>query len=161
MFAEVTAFGRFDTIENHYQRTKVFKNLHTGEVRQARNWKEAKKLQEDVHSWRRIMFRLPNGMELGNDNFKDTDLVIQWYILLWVKHLQAHPELIEIAKGYDKFVDIFEGKFPYSQAKVFEDVSKYGLKYLKRKGDELTLLIKEYEYARNNTKEVHPPSPLP
>ena len=151
MFCEVQAFGRFDTIENHYQRTKRFRHKETGKEVQARNWKEAKKLQTDHANYEHKGFYLPNGFYLGNSSSKEDDLVIQWYILLWVKYLTKHPELIEEAKNYDIFVDIFEGKFPYSQAKVFRDVSKYGIKFLKNKGEELVHILKEYGNGNSTT----------
>jgi len=141
----VEAFGVVRSIEDHYQMTKRFRDTFTGTVVSAANWKHAKALQANAE-YKRIGFYLPNGLSLGSNNDAVTDLVIQWYISLWYKFYRT-PEgqlLVPILQEYDEFVDIFAGKFPFSQARVALQVSKENLESLKPMFKELLVKIKEY-----------------
>lgn len=132
-FCSVEAFGETRSIEDHYQSTKVFR-MPQGHFIKASDWREAKALQdykplhgEDLILPQRVGFELPNGLKLGNSNVVVEDLVIQWYIALWHKYLRRNTHLIDAAQGYDGFEDIFEGAFPFSQAKVIEKCVKDGI----------------------------------
>lgn len=139
----VEAFGRKDSIENHYQCAKVF---DIGELvgvrqelsvpkdwRQAKNWKSSGCIQV--------------GWKIGGHNFDIKlntserysfaldDWGIQYYIMLWYKYLRGKPELIRVASEFDGFEDIFKGKppkqFPFCQADVIEKVVGEGLESLR------------------------------
>lgn len=134
-FCFVESFGQVRSIEDHYQTTKIFRMPEGHEIR-AINWRQAKLLQKEfLHEgeWQRaelVGFELPNGIKLGAENRSVDDLVIQYYIALWYRYLRQHPELIEAARGFDGYEDIFEGKFPFSQASVMEQCVTHGLESL-------------------------------
>lgn len=153
LFCEVSAFGIVDTIENHYQCTKRFRHLDTGVIVTPKDYKEAKALNINP-SYTRSHFELPNGMYLGDTNSYRYDLVIQYYTLLWYKYLKKHPELIEYAKGFDEYVDIFKGSFPYCQADVIRDASRYGVDYLRKQCTHFEALLRSYE----NGQRTYSPS---
>ncbi len=144
-FCYVNALGIYQTIEDHYQSTKLFINKRH-ELYQAQNWRDAKGYQRNEDNVL-AAYVLPNGLDLGKSNSKVTDLVIQWYIALWHKFLRANPELVTAAQGYDGYEDIFEGKFPFSQAKVMAQVCKEGVESLYPMYAELRELLKTEKAA--------------
>jgi len=98
MFAKVEAFGVLDTIENHYQKCK--KNDAGGSVRKG---------QPVDH------------MVLNCRKFPAA-MLTDWYRLLWIKYLDKNPELVEYAKQFDEFTDMFRGKNTINcQADVIRD----------------------------------------
>jgi hypothetical protein len=123
----VEAFGVTKSIEDHYQCLKVFQGPE-GQIAQARDWRDAKEMQR--LGIERVAFRLPNGVDLGNYNSEATDLPVQYYIGLWYKYLRQNQLLVYAAQQYDGFEDIFEGDFPFSQAKVIEQCVRHGIESL-------------------------------
>ena len=140
-FCYIDSFGLNESIENHYQQTKVFSK--DGDFIKAKDWKEAKRMQKSNLYLNRGFF-LPNGIYLGEENSSAEDLVIQYYIGLWYKFLSKNQYLIDIAKEFDDFEDPFEGKFPFGQAKVFQKVSREGLDSLYPMFQELNNLINKF-----------------
>lgn len=122
-FARVKAFGVVDTIENLYQTSKVF--VRYDELIRPIDWREAKRLQkkppqgEGLPRWPE--FVLPNGV-WAPVKFH----VFGWYSSLWVKYLDAHPELVEFAKDFDDYHDPFKGNFPLCQADCVRLYVKHG-----------------------------------
>ena len=108
--AKVNVFGKVDSIENHYQLSKRFGN----EI--PRHWKEAKG-------------KKPTHFVIGDKEY-DLNHLSSFYRLLWVKYLDANPDLVEYAKGFDTFSDMFKGKSINCQADVIRDYVKRGRKYV-------------------------------
>jgi len=98
LYAKVLAFGINDTIEKHYQRSK--RNAARGFVGKG---------QPVDH------------MELGNHRYP-VAMLTDWYRLLWIRYLDDNPELVEYAKQFDEFTDMFRGKNTINcQADVIRD----------------------------------------
>lgn len=105
-YAKVTAFGRFDSIESHYQLSKRF-----GEFVPL-SWSDAKG-------------KSPTHIEL-NGRCYNLEMLSQWYKLLWVRYLDNNPQLVEYASQFDEFNDIFKGKSINCQADVVRQYVKKG-----------------------------------
>lgn len=60
----------------------------------------------------------------------DVKYLTPLYILLWVKYLDKHPELVAFASQFDDFNDKFRGKCVNCQADVIRVYVKYGRKML-------------------------------
>ena len=98
MYAKVMIFGATDTIENHYQRCK--RDVVGGPV------KKGQPVDHMVVCGRKF----PAAML--------TDL----YRLLWVKYLDTNPALVDYARQFDEFTDMFRGKNTINcQADVIRD----------------------------------------
>jgi hypothetical protein len=96
-YAKVSIFGKFDSIENHYQRCKRDAN---GNI--------VGKGKPVDHIW------LYNG-SLG------VSFLTQFYRLLWIKYLDENPKLVEVLRGYDDYHDMFKGRAVNCQADVIRD----------------------------------------
>jgi hypothetical protein len=137
-------FGRRNTIENHYQSSKVFED---GQI--PADWRRAREIKRS--GLRQVGWKIgPRLLETRQDprdpsRFAVEDFGIQLYCLLWCKYVRLHPELVEHARRFDAFADPFAGNFPFSQARVWELVAKepHGLDRLARMGSELAALLRE------------------
>lgn len=105
-YARVTAFGVFDSIENHYQLSKRFGDFVPS-------------------SWRDAKGKNPTHIELSGKQH-DLEMLSQWYKLLWVRYLDNNTHLVEYASQYDEFNDIFKGKSINCQADVVRQYVKEG-----------------------------------
>ena len=149
------AFGKRDSIENHYQCSKIFDISQIPGVTQkltvTRDWREAKKWKDGgikQIGWQMGPHQLPmkdNNSEIYS--FALDDWGIQYYISLWYKYLKSKPELIKVASAFDEFEDIFRGKppnqFPFCQADVIRKVVNEGLDSLKPMCAELWSLLRK------------------
>jgi DNA phosphorothioation-dependent restriction protein DptG len=149
LYCYVEVLGKVDTIENHYQATKVFLDKLEDKMVYSYSFMEVKKMQDTPLRYEREGFWFPHfehpqAIFLGTENSKKTDLVIQYYISLWYKHLKKYPEKVEYASQYDDFVDIFKGKFPYCQADVIRDAVNHGVRYLYSECVGFLNLLKEH-----------------
>lgn len=103
MYARVEYMGKVDTIENHYQNCKRF--IVDGEYVQVEN---------------------PKGKPVDGamvfDELYDTNMLTLFYKWLWVKYMGAHPELVEYARGFDDYNDMFKGKAINCQADVIREI---------------------------------------
>lgn len=137
-FAQVTIFGKTATIEHFYQTGKRFG------MDAPKDWREAKKWQKEGRQY--THFVLPNGMtvELTGHTLR-LPLHVQFYVLMWVKYLDEHHELVEYARGFDEFNDPFAGDFPMCQARCVEMYVKQGRKALVDEGMEVSRLIRMYQ----------------
>lgn len=105
-YAKTTVFNKYDSIENHYQLSKRFGNIVP-------------------NTWRDSKGRKPTHF---NINGKDIDVkyLSSFYKLLWCKYLDEHPELVEHAKQFDEFNDMFKGNSINCQANVIRQYIKNG-----------------------------------
>lgn len=106
LFAKVSVFDKEDTIENHYQMCKRFSNYVP------KNWYDAK--------GRKPTHIVINGISL------DARFLTPFYKLLWVKYLDANPDLVEHAKTFDFFHDKFKGQSINCQADIIKQYVKDG-----------------------------------
>ena len=129
---QVESFGQKASIENHYQRAKLFSNGQTpADWRQAKEWKRSMRQV----GWRFGSLVLPVRSNPEGNSFALNDFGVQYYIGLWYKHLQHNPYKIEFASSFDRFHDPFKGNFPPehvegSQADVMSSVVSGGLESL-------------------------------
>ena len=116
-YAYVTVFGVNDSIEHHYQNAK--RPIPKKGVK-------------------------PEYLEINGSRYP-TSYLTAWYLLLWVKYLDEHPELVEFAKQFDDFHDMFVGAHTLnSQADAVRLYVKQGRKSIMHRQDvqELLKLIK-------------------
>jgi len=123
-YAKVEVFGRYDSIENHYQLSKRF--------------------GEDIpKTWRDAKGKQPTHLCINGFDYciKFTE---SWYDLLWVKYLDANPNLVNIAKQFDDYHDIFKGKkSTVCQADTIRKYMKQGRAYILDEHKEFIDLMKE------------------
>jgi hypothetical protein len=105
-YAKVKVFGKYDSIENHYQLSKRFGDFVPT------TWKDAKG-------------KTPTHFEVNGKQF-DLKYLSMWYDLLWVKYLDEHPELVEYAVQFDDYSDMFKGKSINCQADTIRKYIKQG-----------------------------------
>jgi hypothetical protein len=124
----VLAFGRLDSIENHYHRAKRFGS------RAPTDWREAKELKDSG--------RRQTGWQIGpltvdvrsnpqGNSFQLDDLGIQFYVMLWYRYLLRNRHLLAVAAEFDEFEDPFRGAFPFCQADVIRKATREGLNSLR------------------------------
>lgn len=117
LFAKVSVFGVFASIEEHYQRCKRFVD-DNGDIFQITDWTDAK--GKGKAKGKEIPFIVINGIQLP------TTYLTPFYKLLWVKYLDSQQGLVDYAKGFDEFLDIYKGKSQNCQADVIEQYVKEG-----------------------------------
>lgn len=105
-FARVEFAGVEDTIENHYQLAKRF-------------GREAPK------TWRDSKGRYPTHFHIAGLDL-DIRYGEQFYKLLWVFYFAKNPELVEYARTFSGYYDLFAGKSFINQAVVIEQYMKEG-----------------------------------
>ena len=105
-YSKVSFYGKFDSIENIYQSVKFKLN------------------GEKCKKGEKVDIIVINGIKL------DPKYLTPFYKLLWVKYLDNNPELVEYAKGFDTFSDMFRGKSINCQADVIRDYVKKGRGYV-------------------------------
>lgn len=118
LYAYVDVFGKRDSIENHYQLSKVF--VKWGEVYIPNDFKESKSLQRKS-GYNLVGFQI-------NGAFFELKYLSVWYKTLWCLYLKANPSLVDYASKFDTFTDCFKGKNTINcQADVIAQVVKDGL----------------------------------
>lgn len=123
MWARVSVNGVVDTIENHYQKSKVFKI--DGNIVRPKTINEAKNWQHKGNK--------PIAFVLGKFTYP-VELLSMWYESLWWKYLMEHKDLYKYACGFDTFTDSYKRKNTMNcQAEVIEYAVKNGLKELYKK----------------------------
>lgn len=127
-FCYVKAFGRVDSIENHYQRAKRFEGCPPPLNWQAvRDWKRRGLKQI---AWLLGSYRLPVKPNERGTSFAIDDWGVQYYIALWHRHLSEHPEKVEFARQFDEFENPFKRNLPFCQADVIRVAAREGVKAL-------------------------------
>ena len=96
-YAKVSVFGVVDTIENHYQKSK--RDMYGEHVK--------KGAPVDHFILDRMVY--------------PASMLSAFYRLLWIKYLDKNPDLVEYAKQFDDFTDMFRGKSVNCQADVIRD----------------------------------------
>ena len=114
LYALVDVFGVTESIESHYQAVK-------------RNEKGSY-----CRKGEKVDHIIIKGKKL------EPKYLTPYYILLWVKYLDKHPELVEYASQFDEFNDKFRGKSINCQADVIRAYVKGNRSILLR-----TDLVKE------------------
>ena len=111
--AYITLFGVYGNIETHYQTAKIFED-----GAQFNTWKEAKQHQKEGH--------YPVAVRINGLDYPAT-LLSQFYTLLWLRYFRNKPDLIEYAKQFDTFNDMFRSKNTVNcQADVIRKYVKHG-----------------------------------
>lgn len=105
-YAKVSVFGKIDSIESHYQSVK-YKF-------------DDKKYAKPCRKGERVDYLIINGKGLH------ARFLTPYYKLLWVKYLDNNPELVEYAKQFDSFNDMFKGRAINCQADVIREYVKQG-----------------------------------
>lgn len=97
-------YGKNANIETHYQNCKKFNDASIVSVK-----------------GKNPDYIIINNLKL------DKIYLTPFYKLLWVKYLDAHPDLVEYASKFDDFHDIFKGKNTINcQADVIRQYIKQG-----------------------------------
>ena len=120
--AHVTMFGINNTIEKHYQLCKRFGS------------------DTPPDDWRFCKGKTPTHIVINNMKL-DVRFLTQWYKLLWLTYLDNMPDLVEYAKKFDDFNDIFKGKSVNCQADVIRQYIKMGRESIVRDCSELMTYI--------------------
>lgn len=123
-YADVTWAGRTTNIERHYQSSKRFTNKPK---------KVKGKTPDAVHILsydRTVEWVLP------------VSFLTQWYKLLWLMYLDNHPELVNYARGYDDYSDMFRGGSINCQADVIKQYVQEGRESIISETRELIDLLK-------------------
>lgn len=117
VMVKVNGEEKFDSIEVHYQNAKEYLD-EFGNFVKPKDWKEAKHWQ---HKRRKPVRLNINGIILP------LDFLSQYYKTLWVKYLDANPSLVEYAKQFDDFTDVFRTETTMNcQADVIKQYVKEG-----------------------------------
>lgn len=102
-YANVSVFGRNTNIERHYQSSKRF-------------------IDKTII---KAKGKTPDYIVLDGFIF-DIKYLTPFYKLLWCKYLDENPDLVEYAKQFDDYNDIFKGKSINCQADVIRQYIKQG-----------------------------------
>ena len=94
LYALVDVFGVTESIESHYQAVKRNKK--------GNYCRKGEKVDHIIIKGKKL----------------EPKYLTPYYILLWVKYLDKHPELVEYASQFDEFNDKFRGKSINCQADV-------------------------------------------
>jgi hypothetical protein len=141
-FSYVSVFNETRCIANHYYAAKVFKSPN-GTVIFPEDWKESRKLSNA--GVRQIGWKIGDcilPLRMNNKGYKIDDFGVQWYILLWYKHLRENPEKLEYLQQFDKFNDSYKNKyFPFGQSDIMLKVKQNGLNSLLSMAAELWNLL--------------------
>lgn len=95
MCAKVSVHDKFDTIESHYQKSKVFQDKN-GTYYTCKRWESAKG-------------KKPVACKIGNVVLS-TEYLSMFYELLWYKYLKNNEYLIEVLAKFDEYQDMFRSK---------------------------------------------------
>ena len=102
-YARISFYGKIDSIENIYQSVK----------RDSNNNKPGKGRKVDH-------------IEIQGHKL-DVKYLTPLYKMLWVKYLDINPDLVEYAKQYDDYNDMFKGRYTVNcQADVIRQYIKQG-----------------------------------
>jgi len=118
-YANVEAFGVYQSIENHYQDCK-YKDSGS-------KCKKGEKVDY---------------IKLGGRKLKPKYLT-PYYKMLWIKYFDNNPELLEYVKDFDSFSDMFKGKSINCQADVISELVKSGREYVLKDCKELINILND------------------
>ena len=113
LYAEIEFEGVLAPIEHHYQSHKMFERCGGyGGI-------EVIPYYYNRDEWQKAKGKRPVGVILQGMTYPevfDPGYLSQLYAYLWLKYLDAHPDLVEYAKGFDGFHDSFRGSSVNCQA---------------------------------------------
>lgn len=98
LYAKIDVNGVFDSIENHYQKSKVFLS------------EDNKLIQYD--DWRVSKGKLPVAFNISG-YYLPIRFGAMYYSLLWYKYLKANPSLDKVLEQFEVYHDIFKSKNSY------------------------------------------------
>lgn len=137
-YAKVKVFDVFDSIEVHYQNCKEYLDM-SGDLVSALNWEEAKEWQKNG--------KMPVGIKINGIRLP-IDYLTPYYKLLWVKYLDANPGLVEYAKQFEEFTDMFRGRNTMNcQADVVRQYVKEGRDSIMKECRSLIRLLSKKSYV--------------
>lgn len=119
LYAKVNVFGKYDTIESHYQKCK---RDEEGNIAG-----KGKK----VHN---MIIKKATGPIILPPTF-----LTAYYKLLWCSYLDLNPKLVKYAKQFDDYHDMFRGKAINCQADVIRQYIKEGRKSILKEPDVIEL----------------------
>lgn len=120
--AKVTMFGKTQSVENWYQLSKNFNG------KKPKSFKQAKYIQHLGYK--------PTSFYVNDSEF-DIKYLSSWYKILWIKYLDSNPDLVEYAKQFDDFHDVFKNKNTINcQADIIKQYIKEGRRSLINECDE-------------------------
>jgi hypothetical protein len=121
-FASLPVDGKQTTIEAAYQGAKRFSG------------------EPPAPDWRANKGRKPDRLVIGRSEVSG-QYARAYYDLLWVKYLDSHPELVEEARSYDEFTDMFARPGSVSQADSIRAYVKEGRESIMGRADVRLLLF--------------------
>ncbi len=122
LYAKVKYDGKYDSIENHYQKCK----------RKYNNTKVEKGQKPDYI--------------IINRNKLPVNFLSPFYKYLWFIYLEQHKELVSFASSFDNYTDMFKGKKTInSQADVIKEYIQNKEKLIKD-----IMIIMPYINSKNN-----------
>ena len=120
-YARVEIFGKLDSIENHYQFSKLFpiEDIYGNVTLQSfTDIKRIKKLQR--------LGNEPVRFKIGNFDYP-AEYLSMYYKLLWLTYLDEKPYLVKYASMFDDYSDMFRSKNTVNcQADVIRQYVKEG-----------------------------------
>lgn len=124
--ATVEVSGVVDTILNHYHKSKVFKNITTGELVSFNTIEEVEVAQRSKE-YKVSCFKV-------GDKRINKKYLPQWYKSLWVKYFLKNPNLLSYLQQFDTFTnqleksrgfDVFSGE--YFDSSVMQEIRNKGI----------------------------------
>lgn len=100
LFCNTNVNGVLDTIEKHYQLSKVFIDLKTNNPIRFNTINKIKQAQYLTNKYSLIGFNVKG-------KFISLAYMTMWYYSLWYKHFCINKDKINIVKKYDFFTDCF------------------------------------------------------
>jgi hypothetical protein len=120
LVARVRVAGYWATIEEHYQLSKRFKGSPA------------------PTTWREGKGKAPDYLVVVGRHIPES-LKRAFYDMLWVKYLDAHPDLVEYAKLFDDYSDCFARPGGVSQADSIRAYVKSGRESITSRWDVVNL----------------------
>jgi hypothetical protein len=142
--AQVDVYGEFSSIEEHYQRSKLFYerdgfgDLITDSFDRPilNNFGDSKGQNPDM-------------IQIGTLRL-DKTFSEQWYQLLWIKYFDQNPHLVDYLMNFDDFNDIFKGKSLNCQADI---ARKYRFQGREEMMNECRVLLKILDQQNRVNKQ--------
>lgn len=100
LFAKVLLGGKLDSIENFYQKSKVFYDIPEDRYVTFSNFKQAKHAQYLKDQYQLV------GFTFNDQRFRKEDLT-SWYLYLWLIYFKQHKYLLDDLNRFDMFTDSF------------------------------------------------------
>ena len=123
-YAKAIVSGKVDSIENHYQSVKFKKGVHLKAL--CIPCKKGEKVDKMIFGGKVL----------------EPKYLTPYYTLLWIKYLDANPELVAYAKTFDTYSDMFKGKAINCQADIVRKYCKDGRISLMKECAEFLKLFK-------------------